>query len=333
MILLLPLLCGWLLDLWLGDPPRLPHPVVAMGRLIAFGEKRLNKGTQRKLKGGLWAVGCILTTFLTADFIVKLPFIILHAAPTHFSPFAAVVLHIGVSTILLFFCLAGKTLRREVRMVFEAVDRSIDDGRHQVSRIVGRDTASLSTQDVRTAALETLAENLSDGVVAPLFWFFLLGIPGMMAYKMVNTLDSMIGYRTERYRDFGFLAAKIDDVANYIPARITALLMIAVARIGRLHPSYLTTTPTRLLPFLFYFGPRHASPNSGWPEAALAGILDCRFGGTHNYFGETIYKPYIGTNPRPLQTDDMRLSIRLALLTEITLIILLLIIFAILIVF
>lgn len=141
----------------------------------------------------------------------------------------SIILTALIQTLLIFCCLAGTTLIREVRMVFEAVDRSLDEGRKQVARIVGRDTSALSAQEVRTAALETLAENLSDGVIAPLFWYAVLGVPGMMAYKMVNTLDSMIGYRNERYRQFGCIAARIDDVANYIPARLTALLMILVS--------------------------------------------------------------------------------------------------------
>ena len=126
-----------------------------------------------------------------------------------------------VQILLIFYCLAGTTLVREVRMVFKAVDRSLEEGRMQVARIVGRDTSALSAQEVRTAALETLAENLSDGVVAPLFWYLLLGVPGMLAYKMVNTLDSMVGYKNERYRRFGCFAARLDDVANYIPARLS----------------------------------------------------------------------------------------------------------------
>ncbi len=137
-----------------------------------------------------------------------------------------------VQILLIFYCLAGTTLVREVRMVFKAVDRSLEEGRKQVARIVGRDTSALSAQEVRTAALETLAENLSDGVVAPLFWYLLLGVPGMLAYKMVNTLDSMVGYKNERYRRFGCFAARLDDVANYIPARLTAFLMVLVS--GRL---------------------------------------------------------------------------------------------------
>ena len=225
------------------------------------------------------------------------------------------LLAIVIKAILIFFCLAGRTLRREVRDVFLALDRSLDDGRRQVSRIVGRDTARLSAQEVRTAALETLAENLSDGVVAPLFWLALLGVPGMMAYKMVNTLDSMIGYRSERYRDFGCWAARIDDVANYIPARLTALLMLAGYRLALLFGTR-RTHRERLLPFVRRYGPCHASPNSGWPEAALAGCLDCRFGGTHDYFGEAVAKPYIGHNPRELTTADLRVSLRLCFVAE-----------------
>jgi adenosylcobinamide-phosphate synthase len=194
---------------------------------------------------------------------------------------------------MIFFCLAGTTLIREVIMVFKAVDISIENGRIQVGRIVGRDTGSLSANEIRTAALETLAENLSDGVIAPLFWYAVLGIPGMMAYKMVNTLDSMIGYKNDRYRDFGMVAARIDDAANYIPARLTALLMILVS--GRMN----------LLSFVRRYGPQHASPNSGYPEAALAGILDCRFGGPHDYFGECVYKPFIGETERDFNYADV----------------------------
>ena len=196
-----------------------------------------------------------------------------------------------------------------VRAVFHALDRSLEEGRQQVARIVGRDTSELSAQEVRTAALETLAENLSDGVIAPLFWFALLGTPGMLAYKMVNTLDSMIGYKTARYKDFGCWAAHIDDVANYIPARLTALLMI------------LTSGKLRLLKFVWKNGCLHASPNSGYPEAALAGILNCRFGGPHYYFGQLFDKPYIGENERLLTTEDMTKAVRVNRMAEILMII------------
>ena len=297
---ILPLLIGWLLDLVLGDPSWLPHPVVWFGKMIAFGEKRLNKGSQRKLKGAMMSVFLIVLVFTaTYGLFAILP------------PFGRV----GVGSLLIFYCLAGTTLIHEVREVFHAVDRSLDEGRKQVARIVGRDTSELSAQEVRTAALETLAENLSDGVIAPLFWLAIGGVPAMVAYKMVNTLDSMIGYRTERYKDFGCWAARIDDVANYIPARITALLMIIAA--GK----------PQLIGFIWHNGCNHASPNSGYPEAALAGILDCRFGGPHYYFGELFDKPYIGENARELTTADMQKAVRINRTAEVLAIVIITIIY------
>ena len=291
---ILPLLIGWLLDLVLGDPTWLPHPVVGFGKMIAFGEKRLNKGGHRKLKGAMMSVFLIVLVF-TATWLICYPL----------TSYLSLL-----TSILIFCCLAGTTLIREVREVFHAVDCSLDEGRKQVARIVGRDTSELSAQEVRTAALETLAENLSDGVIAPLFWLAIGGVPTMMAYKMVNTLDSMIGYRTERYNDFGCWAAHIDDVANYIPARITALLMIIA--VGK----------PQLISFVWRNGRNHASPNSGYPEAALAGILDCRFGGPHYYFGELFDKPYIGENARELTTADMQKAVRINRTAEVLAIIL-----------
>ncbi|MBR5929126.1 MAG: cobalamin biosynthesis protein, partial [Prevotella sp.] len=176
-------------------------------------------------------------------------------------------------------------------------------------------------QEVRTAALETLAENLSDGVIAPLFWLALLGTPGMLTYKMVNTLDSMIGYRTERYRTFGCWAARIDDVTNYIPARLTALLMIISEKVIVNSEQFATARSDSLFRFVRRYGKNHASPNSGYPEAALAGILNCRFGGPHYYFGELFDKPYIGENDRELTTDDMKTAIRVNRTVEVLMVI------------
>lgn len=295
---LLPLLAGVLLDALIGDPAWLPHIVVKYGWLISTAERWFNKGTRRKLKGALSALFLIGCTYILFWWFI---------------PFCYGVnqwLGVCVSAIFIFYFLAGKTLIKEVRMVFKALDESLEKGRTQLSRIVGRDTANLDAQEIRTAALETLAENLSDGVIAPLFWYMLLGVPGMAAYKMINTLDSMIGYKTERYRDFGCWAAHIDDIANWIPARLTALLMVLSA--GR----------PGLLRFVHKYGRQHASPNSGYPESALAGILDCRFGGTHTYFGQEFYKPYIGENPRELTTKDARLAIRINVISEVIMVIL-----------
>lgn len=293
-ILILPLLLGWLLDFIFGDPARLPHPVVWFGKMISWGEHRLNKGSHRMAKGAVMAVFLIFLVFFVVWGLKRL--------------IPNTMLWLVLDTIIIFYCLAGTTLVREVREVFLALDRSLDEGRKQVARIVGRDTSQLSAQEVRTAALETLAENLSDGVIAPLFWFALLGTPGMLAYKMVNTLDSMVGYRTERYKDFGCWAARIDDVANYIPARLTALLMVIAS--GKLS----------LLKFVWKNGSKHASPNSGYPEAALAGILNCRFGGPHYYFGELFDKPYIGENDRELTTQDMHTAVRINRFAEVDMI-------------
>ena len=291
---------AWMLDLCLGDPAGWPHPVVGFGRLIARGERVLNRGRQRRLKGGLMALALVGGTYgVTAAVLGWVPTLVKW-------PLCAV---------LIFYCLAGTTLIREVKEVFRAVDRSLEEGRRQVARIVGRDTTQLTAQEVRTAALETLAENLSDGVIAPLFWYALLGVPGMLAYKMVNTLDSMIGYRNRRYLHFGCVAARLDDVANYVPARLTALLMVAVSgKIG-------------LLSFVWKYGRRHASPNSGYPEAALAGILDCRFGGPHDYFGQEVWKPFIGHNDRLLTTRDMQLAVRINRRAEVVMIVLVTLLF------
>jgi adenosylcobinamide-phosphate synthase len=301
---ILTLLAGWLLDLLIGDPAWLPHPVVGFGKLIAAGEKRWDQGENRRRKGAWMAIGLVLGIFLLT-LAVQLG---LRAAGE--------TLHIGAwlqwifDAVLIFFCLAGTTLIREVREVFRAVDRSLEEGRTQVARIVGRDTSDLSAQEIRTAALETLAENLNDGVIAPLFWLALLGVPGMVAYKMVNTLDSMIGYRNERYLDFGRFAARLDDVAGWIPARLTAFLMLLVSgKLGK-------------IAWVHENGCKHLSPNSGHPEAALAAILDCRFGGPHNYFGEEVWKPFIGENDRPLTTADMQRAVRVNRAAEIAMVVL-----------
>ena len=217
---IIPLLIGWGLDLCTGDPARLPHPIVAFGRWISFFERKANHGNHRRAKGTFWTIATLCTLFLSAHLALAT----LWAACLQWEIWGTYLYYL-VTGILIFYCLAGTTLVREVRRVFRAADRSLEEGRRQVSRIVGRDTSRLSDQEIRTAALETLAENLSDGVIAPLFWLYVLGIPGMLTYKMINTMDSMLGYRTERFKDFGRTAARIDDAANYLPARLTALLM------------------------------------------------------------------------------------------------------------
>ncbi len=285
----LPMLLAILLDSKLGDPTILGHPIIFFGQLIGWGEKRFNRGGYRRLKGTLYnglLVG--LTLFLSCHLLEQL------LSLGSLGQMVALLL----ATVLCFYMLSGKTLIDEVSAVFREVDRELEAGRRQVARIVGRDTAQLSAQEVRTAALETLAENLSDGVVGPILSWALLGTPGILTYKMINTQDSMVGYLNERYRAYGFFSAKLDDLVNLLPSRLTALFLLLGA--GRLD----------LIPFILREGKKHLSPNSGYPEAALAGLLGCRFGGSHDYFGELVEKPYIGDQERELTYDDLTLAVR-----------------------
>lgn len=280
------LICGFTLDSIFGDPEKLPHPIVAFGNTISWFEKQFNKGTKGKfMKGAATSSFLVVSVYLITFYCLKIS--------SQHSPVITLIINI----LIIFYCLSGLTLRREVRMVFEALERSTMEGRRQLSRIVGRDTTQLEPQQIRKAALETLAENLSDGVIAPLFWFALLGAPGMLAYKMINTLDSMIGYKNDRYLLYGRFAARLDDVANFIPARITSLIML------------LAGGKTTQIGFVLKFGKCHSSPNSGYPEAALAGILNCRFGGPNSYFGKVVDKPFIGINEREMTMTDMKKAI------------------------
>jgi len=272
------------LDVLLGDPRTLPHLIVGYGSSIAFGEKWLNKGTYTLLKGALLTLVLVSISFMTPYFIIKA----LQGYPFEF-------LALSFSILMLFYCLANKTLIKEGHAVFNTLkNEGLEAGRQRLSWIVGRETQHLSEQQIRIATLETMAENLSDGVIAPLFYFMILGVPGAMAYKMINTLDSMIGYKNDRYLQFGKFAARLDDVANYIPARITALLMLVI------------TIKFRGLSFLFREGKKHSSPNAGYPEAALAYILDCQFGGPNYYHGILVEKPFIGTNNRAIKHEEIK---------------------------
>ena len=197
---------------------------------------------------------------------------------------------------MLFYCLANKTLVREGKAVFKVLhSEGLQAGRKRLSWIVGRETNKLSEQQIRVATFETMSENLSDGVIAPLFYFLILGVPGAMAYKMINTLDSMIGYKNDRYIKFGKFAAKLDDVVNFIPARITAVLMLLVQ------------FKMKGISFVLKQGKKHSSPNAGYPEAALAYILNCRFGGPNYYHGKLVDKPFIGHNNREIKHYEIKM--------------------------
>ncbi|TDE18343.1 adenosylcobinamide-phosphate synthase CbiB [Dyadobacter psychrotolerans] len=282
-LLIVPLVVGYLLDLWLGDPDNWPHPVRVFGNLIAKGETFLNKNQGRFFKGMLLAT---LLTILCFAFFFYLNYLLLRVNDW---------LYISVNSIFVWYGLANKGLITEGQNVFFVLEKEgLEAGRKQLSRIVGRDTSQLTAQQIRIAVLETMSENLSDGVVAPLFYYAIAGVPGMMAYKMINTMDSMLGYRSDRYEWFGKFPARLDDFANFIPSRLTALLMILV------------TGSKRGLQFVLKYGDKHKSPNAGHPEAALAGILNCRFGGPNIYHGTVVQKPFIGEAERIILPDEIR---------------------------
>ena len=287
-IVAVPLIIGYLLDLIFGDPRKLPHPIVAFGNIIGWCERHFNKGGHKKRNGCLIAIILPLFTLFLGGLLAWGSWI-LH-------PFA----YYGIASVFVFYGLANHSLIQEGGEVIRTLEeQGLDAGRKRLSWIVGRDTSQLSPKKIYTAVLETMAENLSDGVVAPLFFYTLGGFPAMMAYKMVNTLDSMIGYKNARYKDFGCCSAHLDDVLNYIPARLTAFLIA------------LSGYRKGIFSFIRKYARQHASPNSGYPESAMAGILDCRFGGPNIYHGMLVEKPYIGTHNRELSINDYKRAARI----------------------
>lgn len=281
--IIIPVVAGYILDLILGDPRKLPHPIIAFGNSIFFLEKYLNKGKAKIIKGGFTAIILPLIVYTIFYLLTELSLNI-----------GDIVYYIFTS-IFVFYGLANKSLVQEGEEVIKELEiNGLEAGRKRLSWIVGRETKNLSPQQIYKAVLETLAENLSDGVVAPLFFYFIGGLPAMMCYKMINTLDSMIGYKSDRYKDFGMFAARIDDIANFIPSRITAILMCIVS------------INIRGIKFIFKYGHKHASPNAGYPESALAGILNCQFGGPNTYYGKLVNKPYIGEKERLIEHKDFK---------------------------
>ena len=282
----IPLIIGYLLDLWIGDPYKMPHPIRVIGKIIGYMDKVLNKGSYRFSKGLIGSIVLIAMVWAILHIIQKL---IIDNVWLYY-PFA---------TLMVFYGLANKSLIYEAKMVEKALTEGLQNGRLRLSHIVGRDTSNLSPNQIRRAVLETLSENLSDGVIAPLFYYVLGGIPLMFAYKTINTLDSMIGYKNDKYFYLGKFAARLDDVANYIPARLTAIFMVLVSWSSR---GFL---------FIFKYGNKHASPNSGYPEAALAGILNCQLGGSNTYFGKVVNKPFIGENNREISSADLNKTFKI----------------------
>ncbi|HEY5537189.1 MAG TPA: adenosylcobinamide-phosphate synthase CbiB [Acetobacterium sp.] len=307
------IIIGVLLDWWLGDPQWLPHPIVLMGKTIGFLNKKLNRGKHKKAKG---FVLLFLVLGLTSGilFFIQILLYQVHIA-----------LYLLFNLYLIMTSLAAKTLSVEVEKVKNGLmSGNLQEARTKVGYLVGRDTSGLSGKEIIRATVETTAENTIDGVLAPLFYLF-LGLlfpvtwlnPGIlvMLYKATNTMDSMVGYIQEPYKDFGFAAAKFDDLLNFIPARIGSrfMLLSGIVLGFNIKEGYRIYKRDRT---------RHKSPNSGHPESVVAGLLGIQLGGNNQYFGEVLEKPTIGDPTTEMVPFDIRETISIMYGSEILVVIL-----------
>lgn len=298
------LLIGFGLDLLLGDPRGVPHPVALIGKLISALERMLRRSFPQTAAGERWAGGVLWV--LTAGLSLLIPALLLWAC-RRVSPWLA----LAAESVMSWQILAVRSLREESMKVYTALESGdLEASRRAVSWIVGRDTERLDEAGVARAAVETVAENTSDGVTAPLLFLALGGLPLGMVYKAVNTMDSMVGYRNERYRWFGTAAARLDDVLNWIPARLSGLLMCLAAA---LLPG---CSGQRALRVFVRDRKKHSSPNSAHTEAACAGALGVRLAGDAWYFGKKVSKPTIGDDLRPVERADVARACRLMYATE-----------------
>jgi len=292
------LIVAMLVDRLIGDPDRiwrrLPHPVVLIGRLIDRLEAKLRTAEDDAVtlqRRGRLLVAVLVPVALLVGLVLQVALLAL--------PLGWLWLGIVMSTLL-----AQKSLIDHVRAVATGLGIDVAAGRDAVAKIVGRDTTVLDAAGVGRAATESLAENLSDGLVAPVFWAVLLGLPGLLAYKAINTADSMIGYRNARYRDFGRAAARLDDLVNIVPARMTAILCVAAAPgLGSVQNGLRIAGRHSQL---------HRSPNAGWPEAAFAGVLGLRLSGPRHYNGQPTDEPWVGEGNPEIGSDEIAKGLRLA---------------------
>lgn len=282
---------GFLLDCLIGDPHGLPHPIVAIGKLIAFFDKKLRRGNNHPGDVGRGGITVVCVSLIST----AIPTALLWGA-WKLNPWV----YFALESIMCWQLLAARQLVREAGKVQQALEAADPQAaRRAVSMIVGRDTADLDEQGICRAAVETVAENASDGVIAPLFWMCLCGAPGGFFYKSVNTMDSMLGYKNQTYLYFGAAAAKTDDVLNYLPSRLTALLMIAVCPFCRLNQKNAVRIWRR-------DRRKHASPNAAQTESVCAGALGLRLAGDAVYGGKVCKKAYIGDALREIEPQDIR---------------------------
>lgn len=293
---------AWLLDYWLGDPPHWPHPVRWIGNLITVTQRVVRRfcKSNRALKiggGVLWLV-VVGTTWGVSWGLL------------HIANLVHPWLGWLVEVWMIYTVLAARCLSDAALDVYRALkEGTLEQSREKLSWIVGRDTSQLERPQITRAVVETVAENSVDGVIAPLFFLLLGGAPLAMAYKAINTLDSMVGYKTEKYRAIGYVSARLDDAANFIPARLSWLLLSISAW-------FLGANPRKALLVGWRDRYQHSSPNCAWPEATVAGALGIRLGGPNNYFGERVEKPWMGDEQRGIALEDITRTIQLMMLAS-----------------
>ena len=295
MMLLFAIIVGFILDLLIGDPRWLPHPICLIGNLISFLEKLLRSIFGKSSRGLL--VGGAVLVILVLAFSFCVPFLVL-ALAEKINPWLA----FAVESFMCYQIFATRCLREESMKVYTALkNNDLTDARMKLSWIVGRDTKELTKSEVTKGAVETVAENTADGIIAPMLYMFIGGAPLAFLYKGINTMDSMVGYKNEKNLYFGRFAAKLDDVVNFIPSRVAALLMIVASFLPGKRFS-----GTGAWKIWRRDSRKHASPNSAQTESACAGSLGIQLAGDASYFGKTVKKPTIGDALRPVKPEDIR---------------------------
>ena len=293
------ILIAVVLDMIIGDPYSFPHPVKLMGKIISLEEKYARRIFKTK-KGLKWA-GFIIV-FLNIVLAFTIPFLLLNIIKEYR------IFYNILNIYFIYTCIAARCLHKEAMKVYYAFGKGIEEARCKLSYIVGRDTTNLTEEEIIRADIETVAENTADGVIAPLIYIILLGAPGGLMYKMVNTMDSMLGYKNERYMYLGYFPAKVDDVFNYIPARLTGILM-CISSIFRFDVK-------QGFRIMIRDRKNHKSPNSAYSEAAVAGLLNIQLGGNSYYFGKIVEKPTIGDRIKNIEIDDIKSTIEIMYRTE-----------------
>lgn len=297
---MISLLIAVVLDFIVGDPYNFPHPVKLMGKLICFEEKITRKICKTNISIKLSGLVIVLINIVLG---FSIPFILINLFKNNR------ILFTIINTYLIYTCISAKCLHYEAIMVSKALDEDIEQGRKRLSYIVGRDTTSLNEEEIIKATVETVSENTSDGVIGPLFYIMLFGAPGGIAYKFINTMDSMLGYKNEKYINIGHFPAKTDDLFNLIPARITGVLM-NISAIGRFDVR-------NGIKIMKRDRKNHKSPNSGYPESAVAGLLGIKLGGGNYYSGKYVDKPYIGDEIYKVNKNHINNTIKIMYRTEI----------------